>query len=465
MKGDAGSAINRQASHEQSREPTADQVIRRAVTRLRLKFLVPLIGTLTVAITVVLTVVSFSEYRAIEGDVMELESRIGNLFESSLRNNARAMQSVLDVLKTDRELASALATGDRQRLLLRSVPVYDDINHHFGVTHFYFSGPDRVNLLRLHKREKYGDTIDRQTTLTAQESGEGCYGLELGSLGTLTLRYVQPWYEEETQDLIGFVELGMEVDQTLDVIFDSFGLDIFVLINKLYLDESSWKDGMQTFGKVADWDRFPHVVVSMHGKQVLPDALSKIIPKKCTIHLEHDVKPQVVSDNQYAVFHGLRDVSGNIVGTLVILIDVSRNRKHIGHTVNVSSGSLVMAAVVLVVFFYWLVGRIAERMARNELQLNQMATRDSLTGLFNRRQFNRQLTDSLERYERYGRPVALLMIDIDHFKQVNDKYGHPGRRCGSGGIGKTSDASGQSDRPREPVWRRGIYRAAVGNQF
>ncbi len=54
------------------------------------------------------------------------------------------------------------------------------------------------------------------------------------------------------------------------------------------------------------------------------------------------------------------------------------------------------------------------------------ALTDHLTGLANRRRFERQLEREVARTMRYGRPFCLLMLDIDDFKQVNDNYGHLG---------------------------------------
>ena len=59
-----------------------------------------------------------------------------------------------------------------------------------------------------------------------------------------------------------------------------------------------------------------------------------------------------------------------------------------------------------------------------EEELERLATHDPLTGLFNRRQFERQIKDEMARAQRYHHPLSLLWLDVDHFKGINDRYGH-----------------------------------------
>jgi diguanylate cyclase (GGDEF)-like protein/PAS domain S-box-containing protein len=59
-----------------------------------------------------------------------------------------------------------------------------------------------------------------------------------------------------------------------------------------------------------------------------------------------------------------------------------------------------------------------------ELELERLSQRDPLTGLFNRRRFEEALTHQLAYTRRYGNGGALLMIDLDRFKQINDEHGH-----------------------------------------
>ena len=64
------------------------------------------------------------------------------------------------------------------------------------------------------------------------------------------------------------------------------------------------------------------------------------------------------------------------------------------------------------------------RQMRETLKWEALASTDALTGLNNRRHFDEQILKELERAERYGHDLSLVLIDIDHFKKVNDSLGH-----------------------------------------
>jgi len=61
---------------------------------------------------------------------------------------------------------------------------------------------------------------------------------------------------------------------------------------------------------------------------------------------------------------------------------------------------------------------------RSNQQLELLSATDGLTGLANRRQFDQHLYAEWQRSMRSGQPMSLLLIDIDHFKRYNDRYGH-----------------------------------------
>lgn len=59
-----------------------------------------------------------------------------------------------------------------------------------------------------------------------------------------------------------------------------------------------------------------------------------------------------------------------------------------------------------------------------EAQLREMATTDPLTGALNRRKIFEIVSENIDRAQRYARPLSIAMLDLDHFKSVNDNYGH-----------------------------------------
>jgi diguanylate cyclase (GGDEF)-like protein/hemerythrin-like metal-binding protein len=65
-----------------------------------------------------------------------------------------------------------------------------------------------------------------------------------------------------------------------------------------------------------------------------------------------------------------------------------------------------------------------QRKVQEKEHYKELASTDPLTGAFNRRKFNDLANGELERISRYNRPLSVMMLDLDHFKSINDNYGH-----------------------------------------
>jgi len=84
--------------------------------------------------------------------------------------------------------------------------------------------------------------------------------------------------------------------------------------------------------------------------------------------------------------------------------------------------------------------------------LQHLSTCDQLTGILNRRGFESELEHVLERARRYGEQGAIIYIDLDHFKQVNDTYGHP---AGDAVLSEVASILGEGVRGTDYVARLG----------
>jgi len=88
----------------------------------------------------------------------------------------------------------------------------------------------------------------------------------------------------------------------------------------------------------------------------------------------------------------------------------------------------------------------------DELELRLIAGRDHLTGALTRRGFVEEAAKELARYERSGRPGALVLLDVDHFKSINDNYGHP---AGDQVLRQLAEVCGAVMRPADSFGRIG----------
>ncbi len=109
--------------------------------------------------------------------------------------------------------------------------------------------------------------------------------------------------------------------------------------------------------------------------------------------------------------------------------------------------------------------RYTERLRDNVQASIEMAITDALTGLFNRRYMESHLAALVEQAAARGKPITLLLVDIDYFKAVNDTHGHD---AGDDVLREFCAAHPQGDpqyRSRLPLWRRGIRHRHAGDRY
>jgi len=181
---------------------------------------------------------------------------------------------------------------------------------------------------------------------------------------------------------------------------------------------------MRVFGRTPQWDRFPHSVVSSQSLSQIPPVLAE--------RIAHDdmrtapIEPVIEIDGSYyrPVFIPIQDVALRDVANVVLLVDVSPEINTARLALLLGGIAYLAGGVLLFILFYRLVGWIGRRIEHNEQRLEQLATVDQLTGLYNYRMYYSILNGEIARAQRYGHTLSVLMLDVDHFKRVNDDYGH-----------------------------------------
>jgi len=91
------------------------------------------------------------------------------------------------------------------------------------------------------------------------------------------------------------------------------------------------------------------------------------------------------------------------------------------------TGMVVPLVFLLGAGYVWVTAKLAlttTEGVRRIAELEQETVTDPLTGLFNRRYLDRRIEEEVARAERYGTPLSVVLLDLDHFKNINDSYGH-----------------------------------------
>ena len=110
----------------------------------------------------------------------------------------------------------------------------------------------------------------------------------------------------------------------------------------------------------------------------------------------------------------------NVIIILLMVVVISTKRSSVEGIV-ISLASLLLWSGVVTAYSFHSLHLFAQQIKN---QLARSAFVDELTSVFNFRYLDRRLAEESDRVKRYGSTAAILYVDLDHFKQVNDQYGH-----------------------------------------
>ena len=306
--------------------------------------------------------------------------------EDHQKDESRMMSALTDVILCEEDLRAMLKNLDRDNLLKEYQGMFRQLKTAYGISHFYFHRPDRVNLLRLHQPEKSGDVIDRFTAVEAERTQDAASGLELGPLGTFTLRHVRPVFEGDA--LVGYIELGKEIEDILESVSDRHNLELAVLIRKDALIRDQWESGMKMLGRKANWDRFAENVMIYSSMRPFPVEFD---PLKIEERVWKVAEAEVGERSWHVLKRPLVDVSGTEVGDLIVLHDTSVAKSEFRQFVLGLAGVSLVLLAALFGFLYVL-------LFRTDRGIGQQQT---------------ELLDSKERFDQLAEQSRTIVWEVD----------------------------------------------------
>ncbi|MBF0211815.1 MAG: response regulator [Desulfamplus sp.] len=191
----------------------------------------------------------------------------------NISSEVEFLKAQIDHITNNLDIQKAWQESNFDILAKLVIPESGRLKREYKITHYYFISKDKTVFLRTHKPEMRGDKIDRFTLLTAEQTGEDSWGIELGKLGTFTLRYIRPLKKDGT--ITGYVELGMEIEHLAGRLAKERNLHILTVIKKKYTTREKFEAGKQVFGFAGQWDTYPELVVAHQTIENIPDELRR----------------------------------------------------------------------------------------------------------------------------------------------------------------------------------------------
>lgn len=237
-------------------------------TNIKQRILTPVFISLVAFTLIAIAGAYWQKYRGIEHQIKNQHEYLYNLYQEAISADTQLLNALLDPIEESEAIRKAWRQRDRAALLRLTQPLLTTLRTRYRVTHFYFMDLDRVNFLRVHQPPRHGDLIARITMQQAAATGKPSHGVELGPLGTLTLRVVRPWYIDG--ELAGYLELGEEIGHIMEKLKKSRENHVFFTIDKRHLQREAWESGQRMLGHTPNWDEYPDFITLRNHADLTP---------------------------------------------------------------------------------------------------------------------------------------------------------------------------------------------------
>ncbi len=365
---------------------------------------------------------------------------IEQIYQALLQEQTEQLESALELIAADRQISRALRRQDRKGLLKAATPLFERLQSRHYITRLAFHDTRRINLVRLHDPDRFGDQVTTLNVLDAMESGKAAHGVEVDGAGNLVLRAVLPI--RLNRRLRGYVEVGQDIEQLFRQVASIGQVELYAGLVKQKLDRTLWERRYRGGEELSRWEQYPGVVLAFQTRSLFSgQQLDKVIRQ-----LQHDplkILALSAEEGHYRIGQlPLQDKRHHIIGSLYVVQDVTTQVNESIRAIKIMSLVALLVGIGLTGMFYITLGRAEKQMAkwrervaeegqaraaiqeRHIKELEYLATHDSLTGLPNRKRLDSRINQAIVQANRDKEPFVLMLLDLDRLGEINDTLGH-----------------------------------------
>ncbi len=326
-------------------------------SKIKTKILLPVIGAIALSSTVFYIVsIQLTNFNLKTNSNTRLQS-IERVLVSHRAEDVKMLTNSIFILQKNRELQKYWLSKNRKQLYIEAKKLYSNLNRSFDITHFYFHDTNSINFLRVHKPEKHSDFINRYTMEQARANKTISSGLEVGPLGTFTLRVVAPWYINNK--LEGYIELGEEIEHQISNLHKIFNVELLVILKKEFTNKSIYQNGLTFLHRKGNWNDYKNHTLIYKTTKWVPNNFDEIINKsddKDILNIDHKGKKYMVKS------FTLHDASSNDVGKIMVLLDI----EPLMHTLTIAKIVVLsvscLIGLIIFISFYYILGNIEKNL-------------------------------------------------------------------------------------------------------
>ncbi len=309
----------------------------------------------------------------------------------------------------------------RRELRTALAPVYDRLDTlRFRRLHVHFA--DNISFLRMYETERYGDDLSSISTTVARANRDRRFVMGFEEDESFNgYRYVEPIHTPQGRH-VGSVELRIGFDTIMDDLNRLFGKEYHLALRTEPVRSGTapeLQDSERESLRSLDYRIKSSTTVDSKLRRILFSNDQYRSWEHFRSHLDRDVPfaMRISRSGSHYVLAGIpiRNVQGQVAGHFLALEPNYR----IGATFR-NTGFMIL------LFLLGATGTIFTGIVLIErgIALEKLAARDQLTELYNRRLFIELFDHARRQQARTGETMVLLLIDLDYFKEVNDRFGH-----------------------------------------